>query len=185
LVSPDITGVDTEQAFRRYVVPEVEVLLRVARSITRHQEDAEDLVQDTLLRAYRAIDRFDGENPRAWLLTILRNTQVNRNRRRRPTLLRDPEAARRQAATTGGGREPEQEHVARLLDDHLERAVCGLPERFRRAVELVDLAGLSYEHAAYVLDVPVGTVMSRVHRGRARLREQLRPGGAKSSEVKR
>jgi len=168
-VSPDATGVGSEQAFRRYVVPEIEVLLRVARSITRHQHDAEDLVQDTLLRAYRAIDRFDGSNPRAWLLTILRNAHLNQARRRRPALLR----------------EPEQEHVARLLDGHLEAAIRTLPEKFRRAVELVDLAGLSYEEAAQVLDVPVGTVMSRVHRGRARLREHLRPGSAKRSEVRR
>jgi RNA polymerase sigma-70 factor (ECF subfamily) len=177
--------VDSEQAFRRYVVPEIEVLLRVARSITRHQHDAEDLVQDTLLRAYRAIDRFDGSNPRAWLLTILRNANVNRNRRRRPMLLRDPDEADRLGASTSGGREPEQEHVARLLDGHLDVAVRNLPEKFRRAVELVDLAGLTYEDAAQLLDVPLGTVMSRVHRGRARLREQLRPGGATRSEVKR
>ena len=78
-------------AFERYVLPEVEVMLRVARSLTRNHADAEDLVQDTMLRAYRAIDRFDGRHPRAWLLTILRNTHINRNRRRRPELLRDPD----------------------------------------------------------------------------------------------
>jgi len=87
----DDTTDDT--AFERYVLPETELLLRVANSLTRNRADAEDLVQDTLLRAFRAIDRFDGRYPRAWLLTILRNTHINRNRRRRPELLRDPERA--------------------------------------------------------------------------------------------
>ena len=73
-----------DTAFERYVLPEIEVLLRVANSLTRNHAEAEDLVQDTLLRAYRAIDGFDGRYPRAWLLTILRNTHINRNRRRRP-----------------------------------------------------------------------------------------------------
>ena len=82
-----------KEAFDRFVVPEIEVLYRVARSITRNPTDAEDLVQDTMLRAYRAILRFDGRHPRAWLLTIMRNAQINRVRRKRPELLRDPDAA--------------------------------------------------------------------------------------------
>uniref|UniRef100_UPI003752473E RNA polymerase sigma factor n=1 Tax=Ilumatobacter sp. TaxID=1967498 RepID=UPI003752473E len=84
-----------DTAFERYVLPEIEVLLRVAHSLTRNHAEAEDLVQDTLLRAYRGIDGFDGRHPRAWLLTILRNTHINRNRRRRPELLRDPDATDR------------------------------------------------------------------------------------------
>ena len=71
-------------AFERYVLPELDVLLRVARSLTHNAADAEDLVQETLIRAHRSIDRFDGRHPRAWLLTILRNANVNRARRRRP-----------------------------------------------------------------------------------------------------
>ncbi|MGH3627771.1 MAG: RNA polymerase sigma factor, partial [Sciscionella sp.] len=75
-----------EQAFAAHVLPEIDLLYRVARSITGQQADAEDLVQDTLLRAYRAIGSFDGKHPRAWLLTILRNTERNRHRRQRPGL---------------------------------------------------------------------------------------------------
>ena len=82
---------DAEAAFARYVLPEVDVLYRVALSITRNKADAEDLVQDTMLRAFRAIERFDGRHPRAWLLTIMRNAQINRVRRRRPGLLNDPD----------------------------------------------------------------------------------------------
>lgn len=72
--------IDPQEAFARYVLPEIDVLYRVARSITRHDADAEDLVQDTMLRAFRSIDRFDGRHPRAWLLTIMRNAQINRVR---------------------------------------------------------------------------------------------------------
>ena len=79
-----------DAAFARYVTPELDVLYRVALSITRKPADAEDLVQDTLLRAYRSIERFDGRYPRAWLLTIMRNAQINRVRRKRPELLREP-----------------------------------------------------------------------------------------------
>jgi RNA polymerase sigma-70 factor (ECF subfamily) len=169
---PDISA---EEAFRSYVVPEVEVLLRVARSITRHDADAEDLVQDTLIRAYRAIDRFDGAYPRAWLLTIMRNTQRNRVRKRRPVLLIEGGDGRDQLANVGGGTEPEVMFDATLLEANLQAAVDALPESFRAAVELVDLSGLTYEEAAAVLEAPVGTIMSRLHRGRARLRQQLGP----------
>lgn len=150
-------------------------MLRVARSITRHDQDAEDLVQDTLVRAYKALDRFDGRYPRAWLLTILRNTQKNRVRRQRPVLLGNGGDGRDELANHGGGIEPEIVYDDKLLEANLQAAVDALPERFREAVELVDLAGLTYEEAAVVLDIPIGTVMSRLHRARLRLREQLGP----------
>ncbi len=170
-----VPAVSAEEAFRQYVVPEVEVLLRVARSITRHDADAEDLVQDTLIRAYRAIDRFDGAYPRAWILTIMRNTQRNRGRKRRPVLLSEGGDGRDHLENFGGGTEPEVLFDATLLEANLQAAVDALPENFRAAVELVDLSGLTYEEAAAVLEVPVGTIMSRLHRGRARLRQQLGP----------
>lgn len=80
---------DQHLAFDRYIVPEIPVLYRVALSLTGQQVDAEDLVQETLVRAFRAVDRFDGAHPRAWLLTILRHAHLNRVRMRRPVLLRD------------------------------------------------------------------------------------------------
>lgn len=170
------TELSPAAAFERYVLPEVELLLRVARSLTRHQADAEDLVQDTLLRAYRAIDSFDGRYPRAWLLTILRNTHINRNRRRRPELLRDPDAATSAVATA-----PSSEQADQLVDDTMDAAIvdalAGLDEPFRRVVELVDIDGLTYAEAASVLDVPVGTVMSRLHRARTRIRDRLDRAG--------
>lgn len=168
------------EAFEQYVLPETEVMLRVARSLTRNAADAEDLVQDTMLRAYRAIERFDGRHPRAWLLTILRNTHINRNRRRRPELLRDPDVQLDRAEQTveaDWSMRPDR-FVDLEFDHEVEAALASLPPAFGAVVELVDLDGLSYAEAAEVLAVPVGTVMSRLHRGRRRMREQLRRSGA-------
>ena len=173
-----MSSLGAEAAFSSYVLPEVEVLYRVARSITRNRADAEDLVQDTMLRAFRAIDRFDGRHPRAWLLTILRNAAVNRTRRRRPGLLGDPdEVADRAAAMADAGLGPEDVVVERGFDAAVERAYLALPDAFREVVDLVDLAGLSYQEAAAVLEIPPGTVMSRLHRGRRRIRDSLARAG--------
>jgi len=165
-----------EKAFEQYVLPEIEVLLRVANSLTRNHAEAEDLVQDTLLRAYRGIDGFDGRHPRAWLLTILRNTHINRNRRRRPELLRDPDFENDRQASLAS-----DERTDAMVDDEIDSeilsALQALDEPFRRVVELVDVDGLSYAEAAEVLDVPVGTVMSRLHRARSRIRDRLDRAG--------
>jgi RNA polymerase sigma-70 factor (ECF subfamily) len=168
-----------QEAFARYVLPEVEVLLRVARSLTPRPADAEDLVQDTLLRAYQGIDGFDGAHPRAWLLTIMRNTQINRTRRRRPELLDDQDAAfDRLAVTEGLGAErPEALVVGETFDAVVSDALASLPDRFRHVVVLVDVDGLSYAEAAEALGVPVGTVMSRLHRARGRMRQRLVAAG--------
>jgi RNA polymerase sigma-70 factor (ECF subfamily) len=170
-----VDRLDAATAFETYVVPEIPVLLRVARSLTTSAADAEDLVQDTLLRAFRGIDRFDGAHPRAWLCTILRNTQVNRTRRRRPGLLADPDADPADPADTGPG--PEALAESAEFQAAVMEALAGLPARFGRVVELVDVDGLSYAEAATVLDVPLGTVMSRLHRGRARIRRQIADRG--------
>lgn len=168
-----------DRAFEQYVLPEVEVMLRVARSLTRNHADAEDLVQDSLLRAYKAIDRFDGRHPRAWLLTILRNTHINRNRRRRPELLRDPDVQLERAAQT-----PEADEAMRPdrfidseFDAEVEHALASLSEPFAEVIELVDINGLAYAEAAGVLGIPIGTVMSRLHRARTKIRQQLRQSG--------
>ena len=160
-------------AFERHVLPEIDLLLRVARSLTGDLAEAEDLVQDTLLRAYRSIEVFDGRHPRAWLLTILRNTHVNRNRRRRPVLGRDGDASSLPAPTVAGA----DVGVDGGLDAAIERALGELDVRFRRVVELVDVEGLTYAEAAAALDIAVGTVMSRLHRARRRLREHLERTG--------
>ncbi len=133
-------------------------------------------MQESLLRAYKAIDSFDGRYPRAWLLTILRNTERNRHRRRRPELLSDPDIAEERGPRTEAD-EVEKRAEDREFDDAVTAALEQLPENFRRVVELVDVDGLSYQEAADVLDVPLGTIMSRLHRARRRIRELLIPAG--------
>lgn len=162
--------------FASEVVPEIDVMLRVARSLTRNPADAEDLVQDALVRAYRGLDTFDGRHPRAWLLTIVRNTHLNRNRRRRPSLLDDPDASD-DVAATGPDASPEAVALGGELEGAVHRALAELGDDARRVVELVDIADLTYAEAAEVLEIPVGTVMSRLHRARVRIREALRAEG--------
>jgi RNA polymerase sigma-70 factor, ECF subfamily len=172
------------EAFAQYVLPEVDVLLRVARTLTQQPVDAEDLVQDTLVRAFRAGDRFDGAHPRAWLLTILRNTHLNRVRVRRPALLDDPQTHEEDRVSWPGTpppTSPEDLVLGEVFDHAVAQALNDLPEVFAAAVRLVDLDGLSYAEAAGVLGVPVGTVMSRLHRGRARIRASLTRAGVAPS----
>lgn len=166
-----------DEAFERHVLPEVEVMLRVAMSLTRNSADAEDLVQDTMIRAYRAIGRFDGRHPRAWLLTILRNANINRQRRRRPELIRDADSADRLLESTTPHASAEDVVVGEAFDATVQSALDHLPDRFRRVVELVDIDGLGYQEAADVLGVPIGTVMSRLHRARHRIRTRLAAAG--------
>ncbi|MEX0868507.1 MAG: sigma-70 family RNA polymerase sigma factor [Nitriliruptoraceae bacterium] len=168
----------TDARFREQVLTELDVLYRVARRLTHTSQDAEDLVQDTLVRAYRSFDRFDGRYPRAWLLTILRNTRINQVRKRRPDLL-DDEVANKLPATGADGRADATESQA--LRDHLtpqvRSALAELSPKHRAVVALVDLDGLTYQEAADVLDVPVGTVMSRLHRARKSVRRHLEAVG--------
>jgi RNA polymerase sigma-70 factor, ECF subfamily len=167
-----------ETRFREQVLPELEVLYRVARRLTRNPSDAEDLVQDTLVRAYRAFDRFDGRYPRAWLLTILRNTHINQLRKRRPDLLED-ELAQRLPARGGDGRidGTSEQALAKDLDPIVRDALASLSPNHRAVIALVDLDGLSYQETADLLGVPAGTVMSRLHRARKKVRTRLEQHG--------
>ena len=176
--TPATSDEGRKKAFATHVVPEIDVLLRVAHTLVPRPADAEDLVQDTLLRAYRGIDAFDGRHPRAWLLTIMRNAQINRTRRRRPELLDDPDAT---FARMGNDEDdhpgPEALVVDAAFDTVVLDGLAELPDRLRRAVELVDIDGLTYAEAAEVLGVPIGTLMSRLHRARLRLRDRLGAAG--------
>lgn len=168
-----------QHAFNSYVLPEIEVLLRVALVLTEQPADAEDLVQDTLIRAYRACERFDGAHPRAWLLTILRHTHLNRLRGRRPVLLDDPQDWEREYSWPGSRREdtPEEIVIGATFDTAVSQALASLPRAQRLVVTLVDVDGLTYAEAAQALGVPEGTVMSRLHRARAAVRVQLTAAG--------
>ncbi|MDA8391574.1 MAG: sigma-70 family RNA polymerase sigma factor [Actinomycetota bacterium] len=163
-----------EEMFERYVVPELEVLMRVALSLVNQIADAEDLVQDTLLRAYRSVDRFDGRHARAWLLTIMRNANKNRTRRQRPRLLDDSEYVDTVPAADSAN--PDQAVDSRF-DSCVEKAMSALTQNFQEVLTLVDIDGLSYAEAATVLGVPTGTVMSRLHRARKTIRNRLAATG--------
>ncbi len=166
-------------AFHEHVVPQIDVLYRVALAMTGQPADAEDLVQDTLVRAFRAIARFDGAHPRAWLLTILRNTHINRGRRQRPVLFADSEhAARALDLAAPPAPAAEEVVVGELFEAVVADALAGLPDKHRAVVTLVDIQGLSYQQAADALGIPRGTVMSRLHRARARIRGQLVSAGS-------
>jgi RNA polymerase sigma-70 factor, ECF subfamily len=167
-----------DQRFREQVLPELDVMYRVALRLTRSPAEAEDLVQDALVRAYRGFDGFDGRYPRAWLLTIVRNTHINSLRKRRPDLL-DAEVAQRLPAPGADGRQDGTSERA-LHDDFdplVRDALRSLSANHRAVIALVDLDGLSYKEAADVLGVPVGTVMSRLHRARRKVRARLEGAG--------
>jgi len=163
--------------FNEHVLPQLEILYRTARSLTRSSSDAEDLVQETLLRAFRAIERFDGRYPRAWLLTIMRNANINRARKKTPDLLDDPDLTFERSTRFADNDTPEDDVVEPIFDAVVQEAFDRLPDDFRNVVELVDLNGLAYAEAAELLDVPVGTVMSRLHRARKRIRDEINERG--------
>ena len=162
-------------------------LYSAALRMTRNPADAEDLVQETYLKAYRAFGSFqEGTNLKAWLYRILTNTFINsyRARRRRPeqTELDDVEDLylyRRLGGleAVSASRSAEEEVLEHFTEADVKDAVEALPEQFRMAVLLADVEGFSYKEIAEILDVPIGTVMSRLHRGRKALQKTLHEFG--------
>lgn len=159
-------------------------LYSAARRMTRNNADAEDLVQETYLRAYKSFDSFtEGTNLRAWLFRILTNIHISnyRRRSRRPVESELSEIDNmylyrrlgRDGRSVSLGRSAEDELLSSLTSKEVHMAVESLPEIHRLAVLLADVEGFTYSEIAEILDVPVGTVMSRIHRGRKRLQKSL------------
>jgi RNA polymerase sigma-70 factor (ECF subfamily) len=153
---------------------------RVARRLVRTPEEAEDLVQDTYARAFRSWRQFQpGTNLRAWLLRILTNLNIDRGRREQRTpdmqsLEQGDYYLYDRLSTTDGGENLDEERVVeRLSQDSIVDALANVPHNFRDVIVLVDIGEFSYQDAAQILDVPVGTVMSRLHRGRRILKQNL------------
>jgi len=170
---------DQDLRFERDVIPYMRQLYPAAVRITGNPSDAEDLVQETIAKAYRSFHQFTpGTNLRAWLYRIMANTgnSAFRKQRREPplSLYGDVQEVPAQA---GPQAEPvksaEAEALERLPDSDVLQALRELPEGFRAVVYLADIEGYAYKEIAEMLDVPLGTVMSRLHRGRARLRKKL------------
>ncbi len=153
---------------------------RVARRLVRSREEAEDLVQETYSRAFRSWQSYTpGTNMRAWLLRILTNLNVDRGRRvqrapdQTPIEENDYYLANKMASSAGEEVLEQDRVVERLSQDSVVDALSSLPHDFRDVVVLVDIGEFSYADAAQILDVPIGTVMSRLHRGRRQLKQRL------------
>ncbi len=167
--------------FERDAVQHLGPLLAVATRMTRNPTEAEDLVQDTLVKAMRAREQFQtGTNMRAWLLRILTNTFINRYRRGslEKAVFEGPDADPLadgwvSAATMSAMRDPESAALRPVLEAEIRQALEELPEEFRLAVVLADVEEMSYREIADIMGCPIGTVMSRLHRGRRMLKSRL------------
>ncbi len=171
-----------EQAdFERDAMQYAPQLYSAALRMTRNPSDAEDIVQETFLKAYRAYGTFrEGTNLKAWLYRILTNTYINRYRKlqRRPSEvelgeLQDFYLFRRLGEQAGAEPSAEESVLDRIVDADVKEALESLPEHFRLPVLLADVDGFSYKEIADIMDIPIGTVMSRLHRGRKALQQKL------------
>ncbi|PRI10838.1 sigma-70 family RNA polymerase sigma factor [Leucobacter massiliensis] len=170
-----------EQRFTEEALPLLDQLYGAAMKMTRNPQDAQDLVQETFLKAYSAFASFtEGTNLKAWLYRIMTNSYINtyRKKQREPYLgvvedLEDWQLGGAESTTAMAARSAEAEAIDRTPATVVTDALNALPEDFRIAVYLADVEGFSYQEIADIAEVPIGTVMSRLHRGRARLRKAL------------
>lgn len=178
----DRANSEKRRLFEQEALPHLDVLFTTALYLARNEEEANDLCQETMLRAYRFFHQFTvGTNCRAWLLTILHNIFRTSRTRAKPehvsaTIEEFDRAVEAESLNgTSMASTPESILSERSMDHDLQRALGDLPQEFKAALMLVDVEEMTYQDAAKVLDVPIGTVRSRISRGRALMRQALAP----------
>lgn len=162
--------------FEEEALQHLDLLFNFARKMTNSSEDASDLVQETYLKAFRFWNSYEkGTNIKAWLFRILRNTHINRYRResKEPDAVDFETVQNLNHKSNGQGSAALDQILGSLLEDDVSLAIASLPDDFRTVVILSDIEGLSYEEIAEFVECPIGTVRSRLHRGRRVLRSQL------------
>ena len=167
--------------FEKAAMPYLDSLYNTALRLARNAQDAEDLVQETYLKAYRAYAQFTpGTNLKAWLFKILKNTFINEYRKRQAVPKESDFAAIEESfenelapEARGQIKNPEEEALEIAFDENVQKALDALPADYRMAVLLADIEGFSYKEVAEILEIPVGTVMSRLYRGRKLLEETM------------
>jgi len=179
------------KAFDAETVPHLDALYRTALRMTKNVNDAEDLVQETYVKAYRFWDKFEpGSNARAWLFKIMTNVFINeyRSKSRSPVAVNvdelDDSFLYGQLATTTPGDNPERQLAAKIFDEDVKRAIENLPDDFRLVVVLSFIEGFSYQEIAEIADLQLGTVKSRLHRGRKLLQKELLDYAIKNGFIK-
>lgn len=177
--NPEIS-IQQEQVFEKEFLPQIDALYNFAFHLTYDEDDANDLVQETYMKAYRFIDKYhEGTNAKAWLFKILKNAFINQYRKKskQPTRVDYEEIVNyhdSEDTQYTGYSDLREEIYQGMMGDEVTNAINGLDVDFRTVILLCDIEGFTYEEIAKIIDIPIGTVRSRLHRARNMLKEQLR-----------